>query len=332
MDPIKLEVAYNHLAHYIQLETGCANPYDLELTAFNDTAATLTLLTSKAPASPNTHTDLGISMIQHGGTSMHTTHAMDLLLQKLPPNARMAHRLPGLINNLLSVTVLCNAGCKVYFQSTGCEVTLNGEIILRGWRDPKNRLWQVKIIDDGWITDQKIRDEDNSGNTPATPPVGKANGLYECDNTYQLINFYHATLNHPAVSMLVKAIVKGYLKDFAGLTLRQVHQHIKVNNKTEKGHMDQSRQGKGSTKTASPAGIPPPFPPDSKLIDTMEPLPQEPFNAHTHFVFMTIIKISRMLFSNQLGQFPITSNRGNKYVVIFYIYDAIFVKSVPIKS
>jgi hypothetical protein len=64
----------------------------------------------------------------------------------------------------------------------------------------------------------------------------------------------------------------------------------------------------------------------------MELLPQEPFNPPTHFVFMTIIKISGMLFSNQMSQSPITSNRGNKYVVIFYIYDDNFVKSVPIKS
>jgi hypothetical protein len=40
--------------------------------------------------------------------------------------------------------------------------------------------------------------------------------------------------------MLAKAINKDYLKGFAGLTLRQVCQHIKVNNETEKGHMDQS--------------------------------------------------------------------------------------------
>jgi hypothetical protein len=66
----------------------------------------------------------------------------------------------------------------------------------------------------------------------------------------------------------------------------------------EKGHMDQSCQGKRSTKTGSPAGIPLPFLLDSDLIDTMEPLPQESFNACTHFIFMTIIKISNMLFSN----------------------------------
>ena len=138
MDSNKLEVAYNHLAHYIQLEKNSANTYNLEQTAFINTAAMLTLLTSRAPASPNTHTNLGIRVIQPGGTSMRTTHAMGLLLQKLPPNAHMAHHLPGLLNNLLSVTVLCNTGCEVYFHSTGCEVILKGEIILQGWRDPKN--------------------------------------------------------------------------------------------------------------------------------------------------------------------------------------------------
>jgi hypothetical protein len=42
----------------------------------------------------------------------------------------MAHHLPELVNNLLSVAVLCDADCKVYFHSTGSKVTLNGEMIL----------------------------------------------------------------------------------------------------------------------------------------------------------------------------------------------------------
>jgi hypothetical protein len=85
----------------------------------------------------------------------------------------------------------------------------------------------------------------------------------------------------------------------------------------EKGHIDQSWQGKHSTKASTPSGTLPAFPPNFKPIDTMEPLPQEPFNSRTHIVFMTTIGITRMLFSYQLGGFPITSNRGNKYVVIF---------------
>jgi hypothetical protein len=62
---------------------------------------------------------------------MMTTHAVDLLLSKLPPEACLAHQLTSLVNNLLSVTVLYDAGCKVFFHKTGCEVTLDGETILQ---------------------------------------------------------------------------------------------------------------------------------------------------------------------------------------------------------
>ncbi len=56
--------------------------------------------------------------------------------------------------------------------------------------------------------------------------------------------------------------------------------------------------------------------------DPMEDVPQEPHNAHIHFVFMAIFKINGNLFTNQTGCFPITSNCGHAYVVVFYIFDA----------
>jgi hypothetical protein len=47
---------------------------------------------------------------------------------------------------------------------------------------------------------------------------------------------------------------------------------------------------------------------------------------------MTIHTINGVISSDQTGRFPITSNRGNAYVVAFYIYDANYIRSVPIKS
>jgi hypothetical protein len=140
---------------------------------------------------------------------MTSTHAVNLLLTKLPDDARLAHRLPGLIKNLLSGAVLYNAGCKVFFHKHGCKVTLNRETILRGWRDPKNRLWHVKLVDDGWTTKLTIRDDSTRPPTPlkttltgiamASPTTNKvteqANSLYECLNTHQLIHYYYACLN-----------------------------------------------------------------------------------------------------------------------------------------
>jgi hypothetical protein len=66
--------------------------------------------------------------------------------------------------------------------------------------------------------------------------------------------------------------------------------------------------------------------------DPMEDVPQEPHNSRTHFVFMAIYKINGNLFTNQTGHFTITSNHGHAYVVIFYIYNANAICSIPIKN
>jgi hypothetical protein len=108
--------------------------------ALINTAVLCTLLTLRAPATATAKPHVSITVIQPGGNHMTTTHAVDLLLCNLPPQARLGHRLPGLVNNLLSVAAFVNAGCKVFFHCTGCKVTFNGTVILQGWRDPKNKL------------------------------------------------------------------------------------------------------------------------------------------------------------------------------------------------
>ncbi len=113
---------------------------------------------------------------------MMTTHAINLLLQNLPPKVHLGRCLPGLVNNLLSIAALVDMGCKVFFHSTGCEVTFDGAIILQGWRDPKNRLWQVKIVDNGWMTNYKVTilPQENPIIELTTPPTAYAYSLYEC--------------------------------------------------------------------------------------------------------------------------------------------------------
>ncbi len=74
--------------------------------------------------------------MQPKGDRLYTTENLLLLLNKLPLTAREAHRAPGITNNLISAATLADAGCEIFFHKTGCEVSLNGENILRGWRDP----------------------------------------------------------------------------------------------------------------------------------------------------------------------------------------------------
>jgi hypothetical protein len=47
---------------------------------------------------------------------------------------------------------------------------------------------------------------------------------------------------------------------------------------------------------------------------------------------MTVNVVTGRISSNNTGHFPVTSNQGNAYIAIFYIYDANAIWSVPIKN
>ncbi len=143
------------------------------------------------------------------------------------------------------------------------------------------------------------------------------------------VNQQIITTCYPVKSTLTKAINRGYLKGWQGLTSQHTCCHISVSTETKMGHMDQQREGFQSTQptlTIMPLQILDIF------DDPMEVVPQEPHNAHTHFVFIAIYKINSNLFTNQTGHFPITSNRGHAYIVVFYIFNTNSILSVPIKN
>jgi hypothetical protein len=211
--------------------------------ALVNTAAFCTLLTLRAIATATAKPHVSITVIQPGGNRMTTTHAIDLLLRNLPPEAQLGHHLPGLVNNLLSVATLVNAGCEVFFHCTSCKVTFDGTVILQGWRDPKNKLWHVKIMDDGWTTNLHVPIPDSDPEpfmiALATPPTAWANSLYEFSTTHKLTHFFYACLNFPVVSTLILTLNAGYLKGFPGLTADRVHRHIDDSVESKRGHMDQ---------------------------------------------------------------------------------------------
>jgi hypothetical protein len=68
---------------------------------------------------------------------MRITQAINLLLSKLPPEARIAHQLPGFVNNLLSVAILCDIGCKVFFTKQVAKSPLTGKPSCKGGKTPK---------------------------------------------------------------------------------------------------------------------------------------------------------------------------------------------------
>ena len=192
----------------LSTKSGCSNPPNLHTTALLDSAANVTLLSAQASADDAPVQLPNKTIIQPAGERMFTTKTLRLLLNKLPISAREAHCAPGIVNNIIFVSDLCDAGCEVYFHHTGCEITFNGETIIRGWRNLRTNMWRISLLSDGG--NNIIPNDDDSITEDVLMPKNVANSIYECDNTNQLIQFYHATMGHPVTSTWCKAIDAGY--------------------------------------------------------------------------------------------------------------------------
>ena len=143
------------------------------------------------------------------GSSMHTQKTIELLLPKLPPRAQKGYTVPNITNNLLSVTELGDAGCTVFFHVHGVDISHEGKIIDRGWRDRPSKLWHISLTSKGG--DRITLDTDWTNDSNDTCNM-QANSIYECEHKEQLIKYYHASFcSHPK-SSLIAAADAGYLQ------------------------------------------------------------------------------------------------------------------------
>ncbi|KAL7481871.1 LOW QUALITY PROTEIN: hypothetical protein ACHAW6_007551 [Cyclotella cf. meneghiniana] len=138
-------------------------------------------------------------IMQPSGDTLTTSGNVTLLLPKLPHAAKEEYCISGLTNNLLTASALADAGCELSFSPN--RVMHNGEIILRGWRNPTTRLWQVPLQNN----EDTILPCDTNIILP-TALLAQAHSIYECENTHQLINFYYVTVGYPVISTWCKAI------------------------------------------------------------------------------------------------------------------------------
>ena len=91
-----------------------------------------------------------VPLIDHppNGDKVKSTHICTLDLPKLPPGAQIAHIVPGLVlHSLLSIGIMCNAGCTVTFTKINCAIAYFGHIIICVHKCTRTSLWMVPITD-----------------------------------------------------------------------------------------------------------------------------------------------------------------------------------------
>ena len=135
-----------------------------------------------------------------------------------------------------------------------------------------------------------------------------------------LSQWYHTTLLSTIKQTLIQEINKGYFDTSTHLTIDVTNKHIPPSIATAKCHMHQTRKNINSTKQQDPMKLEEPH---------MTPLSQR-----TNTVFTKIINYKRQISTDLTGKFPVTSNRGNKYIFVIYEYkrNRIFIRPMKARS
>jgi hypothetical protein len=254
---------------------------------------------------------------------MTTTHEADLICSALRPDACRAHIVPGLDPgcSLLSIGTLCDAGYVVTFDAQCMHVHDADALILTGHRNATNGLWHVDL---------------------AAPTIHLANALGD-PTAADLVTFAHAALFSPVLSTLEKALERGYLTNFPGLTPKTLKKYPPRSIATSKGHQDQARRNQRSTKpkptpipldsadaTASPD---PPNPLDSpELASILDDLMPAGVDGRSHAIYDAVVKPTGQIYSDQTGRFVSPSSGGNNDMMVVYDYDSNHIFVQPFRN
>ena len=133
------------------------------------------------------------------------------------------------------------------------------EKLYRGWRDKSTRLWRFDITLKGGnrVTPDTAPEECGLSNGGVFATIEcHVNSIHECENKYQLIKYYHASLGSHPKTTLIEAAKVGYLIGCPRMDARSISKFIGIEESTKMGHMKQIQQGTKSTTMKSGRGRP----------------------------------------------------------------------------
>ena len=211
-----------------------------------------------------------------------------------------------------NVSIFTKDGVSVY-KEEDVLITCKGEAILIGKRDERGRY--------------RIPLEQTRGNMQPRRPSKKAkkflrqaNSVYDLPSTEEAIKWMHAVCGYPVKSTWIKAIKAGNYVGWPMLTERNVTKYYPETKETPKGHMNQTRKNVRSTKIKVKRA-------PMKEADTRTMKGRKVKDVYTK-----VYDVRNTVFSDQTGQFPTRSQRGNKYIMVMVEIDSNAILVEPIKS
>ena len=217
---------------------------------------------------------------------------------KLPDKAQEARVVPGLSNSsLFSIGQDCDEGCYTIFSSTHLQIIRNGEILITGYRNQNDGLWDIPLTNPNPQEHQYARQALNI-------VVNKTQSKSD------LAKYLHGCAFSPVIFTFKTAIAKENYVTYLGINSINFTKLVGPTIPTAKGHLDQERQGLQSTK------------PQIRLEDAHDDAFPPQSKPKTQEMGITITSVKNIAYSDLTGQFPHISSRGHTYLLTIYDYDA----------
>ena len=207
----------HHHAATISNKTNVTNTNNF---AIVDSGASDNYFTPTANVKAKTTLHQPIQVTLPDQSTLRSSHACELDLP-LPKTAKQGYVIPGMKNHsLISVTKLCDAGCKVVFSHDECNIVHNDTIVMQGHKNKQNVLWYIPIKQTIAHTPFHIYNDN------IQPDHHTSNSIYHTTTLAETTQYIHQCLFSPTVETFCKAINNDQLIGFPPITAAQVRRYL----------------------------------------------------------------------------------------------------------
>ena len=256
--------------------------------------------------------------VANGATSK-AKHVTKLPFKGLSASASQADTFDDFPTSLMSVGRTADDGMISIFTKEGVTVhkeedvliTCKGKPILIGVRDENGR-YRVPLMQ------QRGQWQPRPPKKRVIAKLQQANSVYDLPTIEQGIKWMHAVCGYPVKSTWLKAIKAGNFIGWPLLNEKNVNKYYPETDETVKGHLNQSRKNVRSTKKTQ----------EFEQANNVKALRGKKIND----VYFKVYEARETIFTDQTGQFPTRSQRGNKYIMVLVEIDSNAILVEPMKN
>ncbi len=158
------------------------------------------------------------------------------------------------------------------------------------------------------------------------PPAETIFNIYKLKTQPELVRYHHASAGFPTKPTWSAAIKNKQYTSWPGLTAEGVRRHFPHSEKTHKGHGRKTPSGLRSTKLIAMDND------DDFDFNRQNERPiKKEKTIFIHVVYMED-KATQKMWTDQTGQFPKKSSKGNQYIMVLTESDSDTILVKPMKN